>query len=327
MGALKQENPTQIGHYEIIQLVGEGGLGKVFKARDTQTNEIVALKLLHARYGTDERYLGVFHRELVMHRTLSHPCLVPVLDNHFAPPHYYIVSRFVDGWAARSFLRHYGRIPPLVALSLIVQVSAGLDALHLRDLVHGDLSLANVLVEKTGRAYLTDFSLTADTTALAKKEHIFGTPGYYSPEHLTAAPVVPASDVYVIGLLLWEMIVGTKLVPAMDASKNVPALLGHMANISFRNLKCTHEELTKDLLGLLRMMVHPLPAKRFENGERMGRAIAPLLKKYGIMNPQAAVVQFVSDGLLPTPYKVQQQNIYLGHAVYSLEDLALLAQS
>ena len=98
-----------------------------------------------------------------------------------------------------------------------------------------------------------------------------------------------------------------------------------MANISFRNLKCTNEELVKDLLGLFRMMLHPIAAKRFDNGEKLGRALQITLKKHGIHNPQAAVVQYLSDGLLPTPYKVQTQNIYLGYAPYSIEDLLLLS--
>ncbi|MBC7660869.1 MAG: serine/threonine protein kinase [Chitinophagaceae bacterium] len=319
-----QQALTTIGHYQILELVGEGGLGKVFRALDTQNGSIVALKLLHERYGRDERFLGVFHRELMMHRTLSHPSLVPILDNHFEPPICYIVSRYIDGWPSRFLTRHYGRIPPLVALALMVQVSAGLDALHLRDLVHGDLSAANILIEKTGKVFLTDFSLTADVTSLVTKEHIFGTPGYYSPEHLTSNPVTPASDVYVIGLLLWEFIMGTKLIPALEAGKNVQTLLQHMSNISFRNLKCTSEELVKDLLGLFRMILHPVAAKRFENGEKLGRALELVLKKHGIHNPQAAVVEYLSDGLLPTSYKVQNQNIYLGYAVYSVEDLMLL---
>ena len=320
---MKQEL-TKIGQYEIIELVGEGGLGKVFKALDTKSNKIVALKLLHERYGRDERFLGVFHRELMMHRTVSHHSLVPILDNHFEPPMCFIVSRFIDGWAGRGVIRHFGRIPPLVALSLMVQISAGLDALHLRDLVHGDLSAANILVEKTGKAFLTDFSLTSDVSSLAKKEHIFGTPGYYSPEHLTSAPVTPASDIYVTGLLLWEMINGQKLIPALEGGKATKELLYHMMNISFRGLKCTSEGLVRDLLGLLRMMLHPQAAKRFENGEKLGRALDMLLKKYGINNPQAAVVQFLGDGLLPTHHKAAPQNIYLGHAVYSLQDLVLL---
>jgi serine/threonine protein kinase len=313
---------TTIGQYEILELVGEGGLGKVFKARDTATNQIVALKLLHARYGADERFLGVFHRELMMHRTVSHPSLVPILDNYFQPPTCYIVSRFIDGWPSRFLIRHYGRVPPLVALSVMVQVSTGLDALHLRDLVHGDLSAANILIEKTGKVFLTDFSLTSDVTSLAKKEHVFGTPGYYSPEHLTSSPVTPASDVYVIGLLLWELIMGTKLIPAIEG--NIPAILHAMANITFRNFKCTNEPLVKDILGLLRMMLHPVASKRFENGEKLGRALDNVLKKHNINNPQAAVVEYLSDGLLPTQYKVATQNIYLGYAPYSIEDLLLL---
>lgn len=319
-----QKALATIGQYEILELVGEGGLGKVFRARDTSTGNIVALKLLHERYGADERFLGIFHRELMMHRTVSHPSLVPILDNHFEPPTCYIVSRYIDGWPSRFLIRHYGRVPPLIALALMVQVSMGLDALHLRDLVHGDLSAANILIEKTGKVFLTDFSLTADVSSLVKKEHIFGTPGYYSPEHLTASPVTPASDVYVIGLLLWELIMGTKMIPALDGGNSVPILLQHMANVSFRNFKCTNQELVKDILGLLRNILHPVAIKRYENGEKLGRALDILLKKHGIHNPQAAVVQYLSDGLLAAHYRVATQNIYMGYAPYTIEDLQLL---
>lgn len=318
--------PQQIDQYKIIEMVGEGGLGKVYKALDTQSNQIVALKVLHSHYGNDQRFLGVFHRELLMHRTLNHASLVPILDNHFKPPMCYIVSRFIDGWPLRGFTRHFGRLPPLVALSLTVQISAGLDALHLRDLVHGDLSAANILVEKSGRAFLTDFSLTSDTTALRQRDHIFGTPGYYSPEHLSKSPVTPASDVYVIGLLVYEMITGTKLIPPLDGGKQGQTILNLMASASFRSLKITHEALSQDILQLMRGMLHPLMIRRIENGEKLGRAVDALLKKYAIRNPQSAVLQVLQDGLLPTQFKMStKQNIYLGHAPYSIDDLALLA--
>ncbi|MFY7930019.1 MAG: serine/threonine protein kinase [Oligoflexus sp.] len=310
------------GEYHLVELVGEGGLGKVYRAYDIRTKEEVAIKFLHERYLEDDAFSGVFHRELLIHKSLQHPALVPIYAGRFQPPHCYIVSRFIDGWSLRSLLAHFGRCPPLVGLSIAIQIAAGLDALHLRDLVHADLSTANILIEKSGRAYLTDFGLTAFANPHDVRKNIFGTPGYYSPEHLINRPIAASSDVYVLGLLIYEMLDGQKFIPAASASQHANEILRRMENPRLGMIKCVAPDLRADLLTLLRTCLEPMAEKRYASGEEVGLVLNKMLRRYRIHSPQQAVLEFLSDGLLSvTQSPALEQDIYWGNVPYQLDDL------
>lgn len=317
-----------LGPYQLLEPVGEGSLGRVYKALDTRVQKLVAVKVLHDRLRQDPLFTGVFHRELMMQQRVSHPHLVRYLDGCYNPPVFYMVTQWIDGWTLRQALRHFGRLPPLVSLCIAWQFAQGLDGLHLHDLVHADLSASNIMIERSGRVFLADFSLVLDSALDSYKNMIIGTPGYYSPEHLSAESVVAASDIYVMGLLIFEMVEGQKIIPEMDAKSKRTEIIQSMRNLRVGIQKCTNENLRQGLNQLLAQALEPMLVRRLNSVEKASSYIKHLLLKFGIQDPYGAVRQFLKDGQFQTTenQKHRDQDIYQGYKPYSIEDIQLLAK-
>lgn len=317
-----------LGPYQLLEPVGEGSLGRVYKAVDTRTQKFVAVKVLHDRLRQDPMFTGVFHRELMMQQRVSHPHLVGYLDGCYNPPVFYMVTQWIDGWTLRQIIRHFGRLPPLVSLVIAWQFAQGLDGLHLHDLIHADLSASNIMLERSGRVYLTDFSLVLDSHLESYKNMVIGTPGYYSPEHLTADAVVAASDIYVMGLLIFEMIEGRKIVPEMEAKVHAASLIQAMKNLRVGTIKCTDDVLRATLSSMLEQLLEPLLARRVNSIEKVSSYMKKVLLGFGIQDPYAALRQFLMDGQFSMHDAPQQpeQDIYRGYKPYTIEDIQLLAK-
>jgi serine/threonine-protein kinase len=317
-----------LGPYQLMEAVGEGSLGRVYKALDTRSQKLVAVKILHDRLRQDPLFTGVFHRELMMQQRVSHPHLVRYLDGCYNPPVFYMVTQWIDGWTLRQVLKHFGRMPPLVSLCIAWQFAQGLDGLHLHDLVHADLSASNIMIERSGRVYLADFSLVLDSALDSYKNMVFGTPGYYSPEHLSADAVEAASDIYVLGLLIFEMVEGQKIIPEMDARTKRPEIIQAMRGLRVNLVKCTQEPLRQGLNQFLVQALEPMLNRRLNSVEKAASYIKHLLLKFGIQDPYGAVRQFLKDGQFQTTesQKHKDQDIYQGYKPYSIEDIQLLAR-
>lgn len=300
-----------IGKYLIDYEVGAGGLGKVYKGIDPDTGQEVAIKVLHDQYQKDRRFLGIFHRELLIVSRLKHKHIVECIDVNYKPPNCYIVSEFIDGWSLYRLTKQLGRVQPLVALSIAIEILQGIDYLHLHDTIHSDLSSPNVLISKKGRVYLTDFGLACSDEVENYKNYMVGTPGYYSPEHITDAPIVPQSDVYCVGLLLFEMITGKK---AVEASKERDTVVKSMKNIDFKLIRCNELRMQASIRGICRRALRFHPVFRTRSAEKMILEIYRLLKRYKIKYSRHAVLQALAQaGLVqPLPEKYKQ-DISRGH--------------
>jgi serine/threonine protein kinase len=320
--------PGMLGPYQLLEPIGEGSLGRVYKALDTRSQKLVAVKVLHDRLRQDPMFTGVFHRELMMQQRVAHPHLVRYMDGCYNPPVFYMVTQWIDGWTLRQVLRHFGRLPPLVSLAIAWQFAQGLDGLHLHDLIHADLSASNIMIERSGKVYLADFSLVLDSHLESYKNVIIGTPGYYSPEHLTADAVVAASDIYVMGLLIFEMVEGQKIIPEMDARTHALQVIQSMRNLRVGLMKCTDETLRLSLNQILEQTLDPLLTRRMNSIEKASSNIKHILLKFGIQDPYGAVRQFLKDGQFQTmdSQKHRDQDIYKGYKPYSIEDIQLLAK-
>lgn len=302
--------PTRLGHYRIVEEVGVGGLGRVFRAIDERSGRTVAVKVLHDKYQSNRKFLGIFHRELMIMAGMHHKHVVAYVDSAFEPPNCYIVTEFVEGWSGHAFLRQVGKLPPLVALSIVIDMMKGVDHLHLHDTVHTDLSAANFLIDKTGRVMVTDFGLSCQLEVEDYKNYMIGTPGYYSPEHISEAPICPQTDIYCAGLILYEMINGVKAVPASHDRQKTLAL---MKKIDFRNMQIGDRALSASIVKLLKSTLHFQANKRIQTAEQMMFACYEILKKYEIRYARHAIKKFIVDrGLVRGPFVGNEQNIYFG---------------
>ena len=303
---------NRISHYQLISEIGAGGLGRVFKALDTRTGRTVAIKFLHDRIATNKKFIGLFHKELLIVSRLHHKNIVQCLDASFRPPYCFIVSEFIDGWSGHQFKRKTGVIPPLVALSMLTSILQGLDYLHLHDVMHADLSAANILIDKSGRVMLTDFGLAVENSIEDYKGFMIGTPGYYSPEHISEVAMGPYTDVYCAGLLLHEFMTGTKAVPASQDRKQT---LKNMRKISFDINISQDKKLNQQMIKILKKSLHRNYKRRYKSAEQMLYACLKLMKLYRIKYARYAIKQYLSDReMIEKKYEKGKQNIYYGAA-------------
>jgi predicted Ser/Thr protein kinase len=194
------------GRYRIDRLLGRGGMGEVYRADDLTLDQTVALKFLPDSVRDDDQRLARFRTEVSVARQVSHPNVCRVYDIGEADGHIFLSMEFIDGEDLATLLRRIGRLAPVQAAEMARQLCAGLAAAHDRGVLHRDLKPANVMVDGRGRVRLADFGLAgavaAGTTGLA------GTPAYMAPELFAGQPTTIKSDIYALGLVVYEMFTG-----------------------------------------------------------------------------------------------------------------------
>lgn len=201
---------STFGPYELIDLVGRGGMGEVYRARDTHKDRIVAIKLLPRAFSDDPRFRQRFEREAHVAAGLNDPHVVPIHDYGEIDGVLYIDMAFVEGSDLRSLLQRHGPMPADGAVDLISAVASALDASHARGLLHRDVKPENILVTGKGFVYLTDFGIAAqqDETRLTTRGGAIGSMAYMAPERFDDAEVDGAVDQYALGCVLFECLTG-----------------------------------------------------------------------------------------------------------------------
>ncbi|HUO07038.1 MAG TPA: serine/threonine-protein kinase [Phycisphaerae bacterium] len=201
------------GRYRIIELLGRGGMGEVYRADDITLNQSIALKFLPALFGQDQTWLERFKNEVRLARQVTHPNVCRVFDIGEFQGEQFISMEYIDGENLGSLLRRIGRVPHDKALQIARQLCAGLAAAHDRGVLHRDLKPANVMIDGRGYVRITDFGLAAPAEQLRKDGAAAlraGTPAYMSPEQLSGRGVTVRSDIYSVGLVLYEMFTGRR---------------------------------------------------------------------------------------------------------------------
>jgi serine/threonine-protein kinase len=195
--------------YRIVGLLGRGGMGEVYRADDLKLRQTVALKLLPPGLAVDPLRLARFHDEVRLARQVSHPNVCRVHDIGEAGGLTFLTMEHVDGEDLASLLRRVGRLPAERALPVARQICAGLGAAHERGVLHRDLKPANVMIDGRGRARLTDFGL-AVLARDARAGESAGTPAYMAPEQVEGREISERTDVYALGLVLYELFTGRR---------------------------------------------------------------------------------------------------------------------
>lgn len=200
--------------YRIIGQLGRGGMGEVYRADDLKLGQPVALKFLPERLSQDAAMLERFHREVRTARKVSHPNVCRVFDIGEVEGQQFLSMEYIDGEDLSSLLRRIGRLPEDKATEIARQLCAGLAAAHEEGVLHRDLKPANIMIDGRGRARITDFGLAGLSDEFRGHEIRSGTPAYMSPEQLAGTEVSIKSDIYALGLLLYEVYTGKKAFPA-----------------------------------------------------------------------------------------------------------------
>jgi serine/threonine-protein kinase len=195
----------------VEELVGTGGMSSVYRARDRMLERLVALKVLHPHYGDDEEYVERFRREARSVAQLSHPHIVTVIDRGEDDGQQFIVFEYVDGENLKQLLARTGPLPTRRALELAMEIADALAFAHEHGLIHRDVKPQNVLMTPDGDAKVTDFGIARSIDVehgVTQTGTVLGTSNYLSPEQACGKPTTPSTDVYSLGVVLYELLTG-----------------------------------------------------------------------------------------------------------------------
>jgi len=201
---------TFAGRYQVIESLGQGGMGRVYKVYDTEVKEKLALKLLNPEIASDERTIERFRSELRLARTISHRNVCRMHDLGREGSTYYITMEYVPGEDLKSLIHRIGALPVGKAVSLARQVCEGLEEAHRVGVVHRDLKSQNIMIDRDGNARIMDFGIARSVKGkgLTGANVLVGTPEYMSPEQVDGQEAGPRSDLYALGVVLFEMLTG-----------------------------------------------------------------------------------------------------------------------
>jgi predicted Ser/Thr protein kinase len=200
---------TIIGQrYRIVGLLGRGGMGEVYRADDLKLQRTVALKFLAHDRVSDPAWLARFQNEVRLSLKITHPNICRVYDIGEAEGEVFISMEYIDGENLASLLRRIGRLPPEKAVQIIRQICFGLAAAHARGILHRDLKPANIMLDSRGDVRITDFGIAVLAEPASQGATLIGTPAYMAPEVLAGEPSSVASDIFGLGLLMYEIVTG-----------------------------------------------------------------------------------------------------------------------
>ncbi len=244
--------------YRILNRLGAGGMGEVYRATDLLIGEAVALKFLPEAAVRDERILARFQSEVRVARQVSHPNVCRVHDIGEVDGVPFISMEYVDGEDLSTLIKRIGRLPQDKAIDTARKICAGLAAAHDRGIIHRDLKPQNIMLNRAGVPVILDFGLAAVADTLSGAEARHGTPAYMSPEQLKGTEVTARSDFYALGLVLYELFTGRK---AFDA-KSIPELISKQEAIDLTSMTSIAAEIDPAVDNLIRRCLDPDPARR-----------------------------------------------------------------
>ena len=203
--------PKVLGQrYEIIEHVGSGGMADVYKARDRLLERVVAVKILHAQLASDEEFLQRFQQEAQGAARLSHPNIVGIYDVGEEQSFHYIVMEYVAGETLKALIQREGPLSVEMSLRIAREIACALSHAHAHHLVHCDIKPHNILVTADGRVKVADFGIARAITSatMTYDGNVVGSVHYFSPEQAKGTQITPKSDVYALGIVLYEMLTG-----------------------------------------------------------------------------------------------------------------------
>lgn len=285
--------------YEVTRKLGSGGMADVYLANDRLLGRQVALKILSTRYAHDEQFVERFRREASSAAGLNHPNIVQIYDRGEAEGTYYIAMEYLEGRSLKEIILTCAPLSSDLLISISVQVLEALRSAHRRDVIHRDIKPQNIIIDNDGRAKVTDFGIARAGSASTMTEagSILGTAQYLSPEQAQGQPVEAASDLYSLGVVMYEMATGR---PPFDGDNPVSIATQHVHErpIPPRNIA---PDVPEDLEAFILRSLGKKPTERYLTAQAMlddlrkvqdGQAIgAPAVfreEATGVMSPAAA---------------------------------------
>jgi eukaryotic-like serine/threonine-protein kinase len=288
--------------YSIVSALGGGGMAKVYLAHDEILDRDVALKVLREQFAEDEEFVERFKREAQSAAALSHPNIVQVYDRGKAGDGAsYIAMEYVPGGTLKEHISWSGLLDPEAAVSLALQIAEALSAAHERGIVHRDIKPQNVLVTATGDVKVADFGIAraASAATISQRSVVLGTASYMSPEQAMGKPATPRSDLYSLGVLLYEMLTGEL---PYTAENPVAVSMKHVGE-PVRPPRELNPEIPEELDVLVTKLLAKDPEARYESAAELAEDLRRLRGGLPpiIAREDAGATRVASQATAPVP--------------------------
>jgi len=307
MPATDLEQVGRIGRYVDLTLLGQGGMGAVYRGRDPELDRPVAIKVM---LDATPDFVARFRREAQSIARLTHQNIVQVYDfgvDEQGNP--YFVMELIDGTPLDRIVREKGRLPPMEAIRLIRQAAEGLAAAHRAGIVHRDVKPSNLIVDGRGTVKLVDFGIarmqTSAGAALTGAAALMGTPGYMAPEQAAGKPVDARADLYALGLTLFELLSGE---PPYHADDPISLVVKNMQE-PLPDLRVTGYGIPDELVGLVELMAAKDPAQRVQSTEAVMAALDDLYGRLETGQMQVPALAKTTDQIPPTNVKLKRTDV------------------
>ena len=258
--------------YQILEPLGTGGMAQVFRARDLMLERFVAIKMLRADYSSDPSVQVRFRQEAKAVANLSHPNIVTVHDFGFDQGKLFIVMEYVPGTNLKIMIDNLGKFNPEEALPIIIQACAGLGYAHRAGIVHCDVKPHNILITPDHRVKVTDFGIARAISGIhpdEKNEVVWGSPLYFSPEQAAGQAPSPASDVYSLGIVMYEMLTGR---PPFVA-KTAETLARLHREMTPQPPSVLNPKISPELEQIILKVLSKEPVARYRTADQLGRVL------------------------------------------------------
>lgn len=274
---------VRLGQYVVLEELAAGGMARLYRARHASLGRVVALKELYPRYRDDPAMQERFRREAELATSLAHDHIVRAYEFWEDAGRAFLALEFVDGLDGKSLLERAGRLPAPAAVAVGVQICDALAYAHRRGVIHRDLKPSNILVGADGRAKLGDFgiALQPDASALTRSGQAFGTPAYMSPEQIGGEALTPVSDLFALGIVLYEFCTGVKPFPgeAERAEPPPPRAIARevpwgLERVILRTLKRRPAQRYPDAPALRAALLEAVPLRPAEAQRALGEVVS-----------------------------------------------------
>jgi len=271
------EHPHSLGRYELVSYIARGGMADVFEAVDRTLDRRVAVKILHQRYADAETFVARFRKEAQAAANLSHPNIVSIYDWGEENGTYYIVMELVKGRSLRDVLQNEGRLLPRRAAEIATEVASALEVAHRSRVIHRDIKPGNILLAADGTVKVTDFGVARvwdDSQELTKDGSVIGTATYFSPEQARGDQADERSDLYSLGVVLYEMLTGR---PPFTGETSVSVAYQHVT-AEAPPPTGANPDLAAELEGIVMRCLEKNPARRYGSAADVRRDLLLFLQ-------------------------------------------------
>ena len=290
------------GRYEIMERIGTGGMADVYKATDRVLRRYVAIKVLKREFREDETFVEKFRSEAQAAAALTHANIVNIYDVAEDRGLYYIVMELVEGITLKDYIQKKGKLAAKEVIGIILQVCAGIDAAHSNNIIHRDIKPQNIMISKEGKVKVTDFGIAKATSSNTISTNVMGSVHYTSPEQARGGFSDAKSDIYSLGITMYEMITGQL---PFDGESTVTIALKHLQEDMILPSEFV-PDMPYSLEQIILKCTQKSPDRRYMNVVMLARDL-----KRSVQEPDGNFVKIaplvnVSDTVMITPEELEQ---------------------